>query len=56
MFNVNNENIRTRCEMCLKLTIKIPEWSQWRHSGAFIVNFEHISHFAPLLLSLTLGR
>ena len=27
-----------------KLTIKTPEQRQWRRSGAFIVNFEHISH------------
>ena len=25
MFKVNNRNTRTRCEICLKLTIKIPE-------------------------------
>ena len=42
MFKVNNRNIRTRCELCSKLIIKIPERCQWRHSGIFIVNFEHI--------------
>ena len=25
------------------LTIKTPEWCQWRRSGVFIVNFEYIS-------------
>ena len=30
MFKVNNRNTRTRCEMCSKLTIKIPEQRQWR--------------------------
>ena len=30
--------------MCSKLTIKIPERRQWRHSGVFIVNFKRISH------------
>ena len=25
MFKVNNRNTRTRCEICLKITIKIPE-------------------------------
>ena len=25
MFKVNNRNTRTRCEICLKLTIKTPE-------------------------------
>ena len=29
---------------CTKLTIKTPERRQWRRSGVFIVNFEHISH------------
>ena len=28
MFKVNNRNTRTRCEICLKLTIKIPERRQ----------------------------
>ena len=41
--------------MCLKLTIKIPERRQWRRSGIFIVNFEHISHLVPVFLLLTLN-
>ena len=45
MFKVNNRNSRTRCEICSKLTINIPEW-HWRRSGIFIVNFEHFPHFA----------
>ena len=32
------------CEICSKLTIKIPERRQSRRSGIFIVNFEHILH------------
>ena len=28
--------------------------SQWRRSGIFIVNFEHISHLVLVFLSLTL--
>ena len=39
MFKVNNRDTRTRCKMCSKLTIKT---SERRHSGVFIVNFEHI--------------
>ena len=39
LLKVNNRNTRTRCEICLKLTIKIPERRQttvsassvWRH-------------------------
>ena len=29
--------------MCSKLTIKTPERRQWRLSGVFIVNFEHVN-------------
>ena len=40
---------RTMCEISSKLTIKTPERRQWRRSGVFIVNFDHIS---PLFLVL----
>ena len=56
MFKVNNRNTRTRCEICSKLTIKTPERRQWRRSGVFIVNFEHISYLALVFLLLTLNR
>ena len=52
----NNKNTRTRCEICSKLTIKTPERSQWRRSGVFIVNFEHILHLVLVFLLLTLNR
>ena len=42
MLKVNIGNARTRCEICSKLTTKITERRQWRRSGVFIVNFEHI--------------
>ena len=45
MIKVNNGNARARCEICSKLTIKAPER---RRSGAFIVNFEHISHLVNI--------
>ena len=45
MFKVNNENSRTMCEICSKLTIKILERRHWRRSGIFICNFEHF--FTP---------
>ena len=32
------------CEICSKLTIKIPERRQSRRSSIFVVNFEHILH------------
>ena len=44
MFEVNNRNTRTRCEICSTLAVKKPERRQWRRSGVFIVKFEHISH------------
>ena len=50
IFNVNNRNTRTRCEICSKLTIETPERRHWRRFGVFIVNFEHISHFILVLL------
>ena len=39
-----------------KLTTKTPEERQWRRSGVFIVNFEHISqHLFLVFLLLTLN-
>ena len=55
LLQVNNRNTRTRCEICSKLTIKTPKRCHWRHSGVFIVNFEHISHLALVFLLLTLN-
>ena len=52
MFNNNNKNTRTRCEVCSKLTKKTPE----RCSGVFIVNYEHISHFVLVFLLLTSNK
>ena len=54
MFKFINRNTRTRCEICSKLTIKIPEY-QWHHSGILIVNFEHIQHLLLVFLLLTLN-
>ena len=39
-----NRNTRKRYEICSELTIKTPERRQWRRSGDFVVNFEHILH------------
>ena len=55
MFKVNNRDIRVRCKICLKLTIKSPERRHWRRSGVFIANFEHISHLALVFLLITLN-
>ena len=56
MFKVNNRNTRTRREIHSKLTIKTPERCQWRRSGVFIANFEHISGLVLVLLLPTLSR
>ena len=40
----------------LKLTIKTLEWSQWRRSGVFIVNFKHISHIILVFLLMNLNK
>ena len=55
LFKVNSRNARERCEINSKLSIKTSEWCQWRHSGVFIVNFEHISHFFLVFVFLTLN-
>ena len=56
MFKVNNRNTRRRCEICSKLALKTPEQRQWRCSGVFNINFEHISHLVLVFLLLTLSR
>ena len=56
MFKVNKRYTRKRCEICSKLTIKTPERRQWRHSGVFVINFEHISQFFLVYLLLTLNK
>ena len=55
MFKIKKRNTRARCEICSMLTIKTPERRQWRRSGVFIVNFEHISHLFLAFLLLTLN-
>ena len=35
LFKVNNRNIRKRCEICSKLTIKTPERRHWRFAMCF---------------------
>ena len=51
LLKVNDKNTRTRCKICLKLTIKTPE-REWR---VFIVNFGHISHLILVSVLLTLN-
>ena len=54
LLKVNKRNTRTRWEICSELTIKTQERRQWRHSGVFIVNFEHISHLIQVFVNLLL--
>ena len=56
LFKVNNRNTRKRCAKCSELTTKAPELRQWRCSGVFIVNFEHISLRVIVFLLLALSR
>ena len=56
MFTFKNRNSRKRREICSKLTLETPEQYHWRHSGVFIVNFEHISHLFLMFLLLTLNK
>ena len=49
LLKINNRNTRTRCEICLKLTIKTPERRKWRRSHVSIVNFEHILHLVLIV-------
>ena len=43
-------------EICLKLLIKTTEWRYWRHSGVFIVIFEHILNLFLMFLLLILKK
>ena len=45
-----------KCEMCSKLTIKSREQRQWRLSGVFIVNFEHILYLFLVFPLVTLSN
>ena len=54
MFKVSNRNTRARCEICSRLSLMTLEKLDWRRSGVFNVNFEHISHLVLLFLLLTL--
>ena len=57
MFKVNIKKLEQGvCEIWLKLTIKTSKRRHWRRSGVFIVNSEHVSHFALVFLLLTLSR
>ena len=56
LLKVNHRNIRKRCKICSKLTIRTPERHQWRRPGVFTVNFENISHLVLMFPLLTLNK
>ena len=40
LIKVSNESTKTRCEICIKLTIKAVEKRRYCHSGIFIATLE----------------
>ena len=52
----NNIDTTALCEVSSKLTIKPPEYCQWRRSGIFIVKVEPILHLFLVFLLLTLNK
>ena len=56
LLKVNNRDTRKTCKICSNLMIRPPERRNWRRSGGFIVNFEHISHLFLVSLSMTLNN
>ena len=50
LFNVNNRNTR---EIFSTLTMKTPEWRDWRCSCVLMVKFEYISHLFLVYLIMT---
>ena len=56
LFKVNNRNIRKRCEICSKLTIKTPGRCPWIRFDVFIVHFEHMLAFSTWISCLSLRR
>ena len=54
LFEVNNINTRTMCEICSKIA-KTTERRNWRRSVVFIGNFGQISHLVLVFLLLILS-
>ena len=40
LFKVKNRNTRKRCEVCSKLTVKIPKRRHWRRSGILLLTLD----------------
>ena len=60
LLDIKNRNTGKRCEICSKLTMRIPEQLQElrhrRRSGIFVVSFEHFSQLYIFFLLLALSR
>ena len=56
LFEVNNGNTKTICEIYSKLTTKTPERRHRRPSGIFIVNVELVLHITLVFPMLTLNK
>ena len=55
IFKVKKKSARTRCEICPKLTIKVPNRRYFCRSVAFIVNFVLLSFLLTLNRWMPLG-
>ena len=55
LFKVDKTNTWTSCKIFSKLILKTLEQRHWHHCGAFVTNFEHISHLFLVFLLLTLS-
>ena len=54
LFKINNENTRTMCEICSKLTIKTPERRQWPLSQSTFGQSRHLLPFTSETFMKTL--
>ena len=52
-FTCSKLTIETQEQAVKYVTLKTPERRHWHRSGAFSVNFEHISHLVLVFLLLT---
>ena len=55
LLKINNRNVQTRREICLKLLKNTQKGRKWRRSDAFIDDFEQISNLILVSLLVTLN-
>ena len=56
VFKANNRNTKTKCAICLKLTMQTLEQRHWPRCSGAIVNFKHNSQLIPVFQWLNLSR